>query len=357
MTREEQLLIVSEDVFSNYIEAHHNQIVNIFHTGMSISAGNYNNFHDNRLVSSGKIMHNGTERFIKKHFSSGAFINDYGADSTEYISFFSNNAMENNNIAWMHTSYITNQNVLQDTVYQRFDWYITNPGCNPDSGTVYYNNNPSIIARDNLLDCACEGNEPLYPLNHEVTLADEAYEYTYWRQKLRDSLIAIGPSLEIYTLANQTFQDNITAAIEVLPVTTLLPGTTLTGFNPTGEAAWLEEYKSQIMDCSNNGQGNSRTEIVTTDNPLHPFGEKLRIMPNPSHGHTTIAYRVLQQGKVSIDMIGLLGNKVAAIVNNENHTKGDFEVHINAANFKRGIYLCRLKTGNSMEVKRFLVVE
>jgi len=80
----------------------------------------------------------------------------------------------------------------------------------------------------------------------------------------------------------------------------------------------------------------------------------LYLYPNPFTAYTTIKYKVIKPGFISLKVFDALGNEVASLVN-EKKPSGDYSIEWNAAALGSGIYFCRLQAGLSTETKKLIL--
>jgi hypothetical protein len=78
--------------------------------------------------------------------------------------------------------------------------------------------------------------------------------------------------------------------------------------------------------------------------------------PNPFNTITTIKYRVADPGFVSLKVFDIMGDEVTSLVNEQKH-KGDYAEEWNAAGQKSGIYFSRLQNGNSVTMKKMMLMK
>jgi len=84
----------------------------------------------------------------------------------------------------------------------------------------------------------------------------------------------------------------------------------------------------------------------------------LSIFPNPSSTTSTISYHLNQKGAVKLEVVDLLGKKVADVVNT-NQAEGDYTYTISKVDNKlnNGIYFIRLSVNNSIVTKKIVITE
>ena len=77
--------------------------------------------------------------------------------------------------------------------------------------------------------------------------------------------------------------------------------------------------------------------------------------PNPFNPTTIIKYSIPFNTNVSIRVYDILGNEIAALVN-ENKNAGNYEVVFSADNLSSGIYFYKLITGNKVQTKKMILL-
>jgi hypothetical protein len=78
--------------------------------------------------------------------------------------------------------------------------------------------------------------------------------------------------------------------------------------------------------------------------------------PNPFNPITNIRFQIAEQGLVSIKVYDLLGKEVAILVNGTVQA-GHYEVSFNASSLPSGVYLYKLQSANSVEVKKMMLLK
>lgn len=77
--------------------------------------------------------------------------------------------------------------------------------------------------------------------------------------------------------------------------------------------------------------------------------------PNPFNPSTRIQYQVSSNSHVSLKVYDVLGNEIAALVNEEKES-GSFEVEFNAEKLSSGVYFYQLKAGEFIETKKMILL-
>jgi Secretion system C-terminal sorting domain len=78
--------------------------------------------------------------------------------------------------------------------------------------------------------------------------------------------------------------------------------------------------------------------------------------PNPFNPSTTIKYSVASSSYVTIKVFDLLGDQVAALVN-ERKSPGKYSVNFDASNLSSGVYLYRIHARNYVSTKKMLLLK
>ena len=77
--------------------------------------------------------------------------------------------------------------------------------------------------------------------------------------------------------------------------------------------------------------------------------------PNPFNPATVIKYSIPKSSFVSLKVFDLLGQEVAALVNEEK-SAGEYAADFNGSNIASGIYMYRLKAGNFSQIKKMILI-
>lgn len=84
----------------------------------------------------------------------------------------------------------------------------------------------------------------------------------------------------------------------------------------------------------------------------------LGIYPNPTTESTSIAYHLTEKGNVKLEVVDVLGKKVAEVINS-NQTEGDYNFTISKSEYslKNGIYFVRLTVNNAVVTRKLVITE
>ncbi len=98
------------------------------------------------------------------------------------------------------------------------------------------------------------------------------------------------------------------------------------------------------------------SEIITVDN-LAPNGFVLeQNYPNPFNPSTRIKYAIAGKQFVSLKVYDVLGNEIAALVNEEKPA-GTYEVEFEANKLSAGVYYYTIVTDNFVQTKKMILLK
>jgi len=78
--------------------------------------------------------------------------------------------------------------------------------------------------------------------------------------------------------------------------------------------------------------------------------------PNPFNPSTAISYQLPMNAFVTLKVYDVLGNEVAALVNEEK-TAGEYKIEFNGNRLPSGIYLYKLTSGSFVETKKMVLMK
>ena len=78
--------------------------------------------------------------------------------------------------------------------------------------------------------------------------------------------------------------------------------------------------------------------------------------PNPFNVRTIISYRISEKSRVELSVYDILGNLIVTLVNEEQEG-GTYEFELSGEKLSSGIYFCRLKVGNHVEVNKMILLK
>jgi hypothetical protein len=81
---------------------------------------------------------------------------------------------------------------------------------------------------------------------------------------------------------------------------------------------------------------------------------QLKIFPNPTNGRTIISFTTPKAGKVSLTIYDITGKLIKTITNAELN-EGGHTFNLDVNNFRAGVYLLRMQSGQISQMRKFIV--
>ncbi|MDR3626316.1 MAG: T9SS type A sorting domain-containing protein [Ignavibacteriaceae bacterium] len=137
-------------------------------------------------------------------------------------------------------------------------------------------------------------------------------------------------------------------------------GTTSLSLSPLGTV--VNNGYAALSDSISGNRGKSYNFIlqptsVNEEDNLNPANfDLMQNYPNPFNPSTQIKYSIAQSGFVSLKVYNLLGQEVAALVNQVQKT-GSYAVNFDASKLASGIYFYRIQSSNFSSVKKMLLIK
>jgi len=141
-----------------------------------------------------------------------------------------------------------------------------------------------------------------------------------------------------------------------LPYDNPVPFSSPTGIQMLNLAATLDSYNSGSLNttaCS------GFPTSITKSNPVNEIDKtalsySLSVYPNPSHGSATVSFSLPTPGKVSLTIYDITGRLVKTIANAV-LSEGEHTLNLDVNNFRAGIYLLRMQSGQISQTRKFIV--
>ena len=95
-------------------------------------------------------------------------------------------------------------------------------------------------------------------------------------------------------------------------------------------------------------------EVYAVDSQIHDE-ISLRFFPNPVRDNCTISYSLTESRNVKIEVFNVKGQLVETLVNGSQNI-GDHKIDWNAEKYSSGIYLYKIRIGDSVQSKKVLVI-
>lgn len=97
-------------------------------------------------------------------------------------------------------------------------------------------------------------------------------------------------------------------------------------------------------------EGNAPIEMAIST-PENLFA----IVPNPMTDEANIVFYLAKNEHIQVEIWDMLGNKIATPLSNTAFSSGEHAIRINAQNWAKGLYICRLYIGNEVKVKQMVL--
>jgi photosystem II stability/assembly factor-like uncharacterized protein len=118
-------------------------------------------------------------------------------------------------------------------------------------------------------------------------------------------------------------------------------------------AGWVTGLGVNIFAC----KFQDPTDVHETTNGEIPTEFELsQNYPNPFNPSTTFSYSIPAQSKVVIKVYDILGNEIAALMDEEKSV-GTYELTLNAENLPSGVYFYQLKAEGFVQAKKMLLLK
>ncbi len=125
----------------------------------------------------------------------------------------------------------------------------------------------------------------------------------------------------------------------------------------------LDTDKSILLTGANYGSSYYYLTMRITDFALPVEEENLPIdyymidnYPNPFNPGTTIRYTVPKEGKISLSIYNLLGEKVVSLLN-KNVSEGEHEIYFDASKLTSGSYFCVMEGSGVRKITKMLLLK
>lgn len=129
---------------------------------------------------------------------------------------------------------------------------------------------------------------------------------------------------------------------------TLLPGfTTQTG----------ADFLATIEDCPISMQSVTEPELAQLQTTTTLIPTSMLVYPNPFSNQTTIEYTLTEETEVILQVVDMLGEQVAILVDDSIQNKGAHQVTFNRQQLQGGTYFIILQKGNEYESQKLILLE
>jgi 5-hydroxyisourate hydrolase-like protein (transthyretin family) len=114
------------------------------------------------------------------------------------------------------------------------------------------------------------------------------------------------------------------------------------------------QYRLKQIDFNGSYKYSKIVEVNLSDIPVNY--QLNQNYPNPFNPSTTISYSIPKASFVTIKIYDILGNEIAALVNQEKPA-GKYEINFNAIHLSSGMYIYKLSAGNFNEMKKMILMK
>ncbi len=273
---------------------------------------------------------------------------------------------------------------MRFTVRRNFaDWAFENGGCHPVPFEIWNigldtPDDPSDDYRmipwiRNLQGDTGGGDTTfnLVALDHVVSGGDnDPYtDAVYWRDPLDISPGESGYNLFVAQAQAGTYQFDSPAVMDALVLVNWNGGFVSDPTFPSNVDALLPEPGTifQIITMKLSRAGDSLLVKSPESRPdfRYDWPRSYRLFqnyPNPFNFSTVIPFELPANGKVSIEIYNILGQKVRELLNNSDYQRGWYEIRWNGYNdqgnpLASGIYICRMVAGQYMLVRKMILLK
>ncbi|MFW6347623.1 MAG: T9SS type A sorting domain-containing protein [Cyclonatronaceae bacterium] len=166
-------------------------------------------------------------------------------------------------------------------------------------------------------------------------------------EDLQLSAAAVHKGLTAATVASELFSFEIQALGNWSSGGTLL--LERAGYvNEDGSQLSFEEIEVDIEVVTGTSTGNGELPATTA---LH------QNYPNPFNPSTSISFDLQQQGEVSLEVLNVLGQRVATLINRQEMSAGSYTQRFDASRLPSGMYLMRLSAGEQQFTRKMMLVK
>jgi hypothetical protein len=127
-----------------------------------------------------------------------------------------------------------------------------------------------------------------------------------------------------------------------------------------------EHARIELLEATASGPIKSTEAVGADDSPVRltsPYAETVpasftlkQNYPNPASHRTTIRFAVPEPSNVTLEVYDLLGRRVAVLKRNTAVRAGWHAVRVDASRLASGTYFYRLRSEDTQETKKLIVV-
>ncbi|WP_020403467.1 FG-GAP-like repeat-containing protein [Gracilimonas tropica] len=203
------------------------------------------------------------------------------------------------------------------------------------------------------------------PLNMDGSDVSGAIELSWtaealpedWEFMLRDN--ETGQEVDLKEQSAVSFQLSAGKSATTQSVVASEGGKTEQILNPVHKVLSPKVMKAKSGSTSRFTLTISSAQAVTNErlSELPTRVELQQNYPNPFNPTTTIEYGVPEAVEVTLEVFDMLGRKVATLINREAKSAGRHSVQLDANRLSSGMYIYRLKAGNTVITKKLTLIK
>ncbi len=326
----------------------------------------------NSCVGAGCVIRNNVVRNVSSnHFYGSAGIllssdgSSFGSGELVYNNMIydisSTSTYSDSRVAGIELSYQNNPEIYFNSVY------LSGQGSNQRGSAAFYiyslctnvkaENNIFVNTRDETPYCASS----VFDISSSNLSTN--YNDLFYLQNQYNCLVKAGGN-DYYTLQELQMTGKELNSI------TEMPNFTNPYLHIAGTATLLKAHATPIAEIDKDIDGDTRN-ITSPDIGADEFSGINRVedaaalpsgfilaqnYPNPFNPTTKIKYSIPEVSQTSLKVYDILGNEVAALVNQEKPA-GTYEVEFNASSLSSGVYFYKLKSGSFISTKKMIVLK
>ncbi|MCZ6702546.1 MAG: T9SS type A sorting domain-containing protein, partial [Ignavibacteria bacterium] len=140
------------------------------------------------------------------------------------------------------------------------------------------------------------------------------------------------------------------------PITIIIGYTIGQGDSPLNSVTVGKEVSAFVQQFYQSNFNDNILPVKEGNNLIVDEFKLFQNYPNPFNPSTRIQYVISSRQIVSLKVYDVLGNEIAAVVNEEKPA-GSYEVEFNATSLPSGIYFYKLQAGSFVETKKMILLK
>jgi len=116
-------------------------------------------------------------------------------------------------------------------------------------------------------------------------------------------------------------------------------------------------FTTQFFETPEEGIFTSNETPERTGDGIPESFRLLDNFPNPFNPSTQITYEVPEVGSLRIEVFNMIGQRVATLVDEQQHQTGSFTITFDATNLSSGVYIARMVTGSRTMIQKMTLIK